>query len=430
MVRSEGEEEMHKRMRYLSILLWLFWTGLLSTILITLRYILRTPKPLQSVLPGEAYLYKWTHGHIYYHVHGKQEAPPIVLLHTPEIAASSYAMRRLMDDLAQHYRVYALDLLGFGQSDHPAITYSAEMYVQLYRDFLSQVVGQPTTLLACGLSCNYSIATAALEPALCERLILLSPTSLFSERATRLPFASVFQWPFVGLVIYAMLTRRPILRAVIARQHGCKPASISDMALDHYVAVAHQLGAQHAPLAWLAGRLQLDVSSCLEQLPQPILILWGVHALNERSSLAYQYNISAQTQIALIHDAGISIQEEQPEAVIATIVSWLSASRGGVPACGHKAIPGAEQSLVGEEQQDTTVVTEQHEQQATVNDVGVDTQPTTAAAAIEAYCVKCKQKRPMQSPKEVITKSGRHALEDTCPACGTKLFRFVASKEK
>ncbi len=45
---------------------------------------------------------------------------------------------------------------------------------------------------------------------------------------------------------------------------------------------------------------------------------------------------------------------------------------------------------------------------------------------VEAYCVKCRQKRSMEDPREIETKNGRHALEGTCPVCGTHLFRFVA----
>jgi hypothetical protein len=49
-----------------------------------------------------------------------------------------------------------------------------------------------------------------------------------------------------------------------------------------------------------------------------------------------------------------------------------------------------------------------------------------AGSEVEAYCVKCRQKRIMADPQEIETKNGRHALEGTCPVCGTHLFRFVA----
>lgn len=52
----------------------------------------------------------------------------------------------------------------------------------------------------------------------------------------------------------------------------------------------------------------------------------------------------------------------------------------------------------------------------------------SATAAIEAYCVKCREKREIQNPKEVTMKNGRNAVEGTCGVCGTKLFRMVGKK--
>jgi len=50
--------------------------------------------------------------------------------------------------------------------------------------------------------------------------------------------------------------------------------------------------------------------------------------------------------------------------------------------------------------------------------------------AAEAYCVKCRQRRMIQGARKVITQKGRHALEGTCPVCGTKLFRFIAREKE
>ncbi len=43
---------------------------------------------------------------------------------------------------------------------------------------------------------------------------------------------------------------------------------------------------------------------------------------------------------------------------------------------------------------------------------------------MEAYCVKCKQKREMKEPKEVTMKNGKKATTGTCPSCGTKMFKI------
>jgi len=48
--------------------------------------------------------------------------------------------------------------------------------------------------------------------------------------------------------------------------------------------------------------------------------------------------------------------------------------------------------------------------------------------ATMAYCVKCRQRRPMKNEHEVTTKNGRHALAGVCGVCGTKMMRFISSK--
>ncbi|HQV74718.1 MAG: hypothetical protein KBA60_05180 [Flavobacteriales bacterium] len=47
------------------------------------------------------------------------------------------------------------------------------------------------------------------------------------------------------------------------------------------------------------------------------------------------------------------------------------------------------------------------------------------AAAVEAYCVKCKAKRNMKEPKEVVMANGRKAMKGTCPECSTGMFKIM-----
>ena len=43
---------------------------------------------------------------------------------------------------------------------------------------------------------------------------------------------------------------------------------------------------------------------------------------------------------------------------------------------------------------------------------------------MEAYCVKCRQKREMKDPAETTMKNGRPAVTGTRSICGTKLFKI------
>src|SRR5258708_12403386 len=62
---------------------------------VALRHIIDTPQPLERILPGEAHLYRWRHGHIFYKLLGNRDAPPLVMFHTPSLATSTYHIRKL-----------------------------------------------------------------------------------------------------------------------------------------------------------------------------------------------------------------------------------------------------------------------------------------------------------------------------------------------
>lgn len=48
---------------------------------------------------------------------------------------------------------------------------------------------------------------------------------------------------------------------------------------------------------------------------------------------------------------------------------------------------------------------------------------------MEAYCVKCKQKREMQDPQPEFTATGTPGTRGVCPVCGTNMFRMGRTPE-
>ncbi len=47
-----------------------------------------------------------------------------------------------------------------------------------------------------------------------------------------------------------------------------------------------------------------------------------------------------------------------------------------------------------------------------------------AEETLTAYCVKCREKRPMKDPRAVYAANGSPATRGTCPVCGTALTRI------
>jgi hypothetical protein len=53
---------------------------------------------------------------------------------------------------------------------------------------------------------------------------------------------------------------------------------------------------------------------------------------------------------------------------------------------------------------------------------------TAADADRAAYCMKCRQKRPLVDGKEVTMKNGRTAVQSQCPVCGSTLNLILPAR--
>src|SRR6266700_8113446 len=99
---------------------------------------------LDTVLTGEKRRYPWKYGDMFYEVKGERDAKPLLLIHGFGPGASSFEWRKNIDVLSTQFRVYVVDLLGFGLSDCPSTDYTAETFTDLISDFIREVIGRPT----------------------------------------------------------------------------------------------------------------------------------------------------------------------------------------------------------------------------------------------------------------------------------------------
>lgn len=69
--------------------------------------------------------------------------------------------------------------------------------------------------------------------------------------------------------------------------------------------------------------------------------------------------------------------------------------------------------------------TENKDEYFTSYDIGSE---GAAKESIEAYCVKCKEKREIENPQEIVLSNNKHAISGSCSTCSTKLFKFGGGK--
>lgn len=242
----------------------------------------RAVAPLGDPLGGDARTFEWRGHQIGYTVRGS--GPPVLLVHSIHAAGWSYEWNRNVEALAPGHTVYAIDLLGFGRSSRPAIRYSARLYLSLISDFAEQVIDQPCALVASSLSAAYALVLGARDPQRFPALVVVQPTGL-----VRLNDASgaggdvarlAVDSPVLGTAYFHSLVSRPSLRAFLKLIYHDNDL-VTDEMVEAYYAASHQPGAKHAPAAFVAQQLNIDVRQAVRRLTQPALLVWGEQARME-----------------------------------------------------------------------------------------------------------------------------------------------------
>jgi pimeloyl-ACP methyl ester carboxylesterase len=283
----------------------------------------------EAALSGETGYYPWTQGSVRYTVKGRGE--PLALIHGVYPGASSFEYRKVFDRLAERYRVFALDLLGFGQSGRPAIDYTPALYVELIEDFLRQVVGaadHPAHVIVSGMSAAFVIHAAARRPEYFSSLTLIEPQGQPGATRPTAWLASVgrralLRSPLIGEALYNMATSRPGLRRTLGRTAYSGERQISDDILDQYYMMAHQPGGRFAPADALAGALDTAVGDAFASLSMPTLLIWGRNDRGAPVSRARAFQkLRSGLELRVFPTGGIP-QEEAPDAFLREVTVWL-----------------------------------------------------------------------------------------------------------
>jgi pimeloyl-ACP methyl ester carboxylesterase len=106
---------------------------------------------------------------IFYVVKGEGE--PLLLIHG--YGAGSWVWEKQINILSKNYKVYALDIIGYGYSDRPRIEYTPETYIHFLRDFIDGLEIERATLIGNSMGGGIAWAMAALFPKRVGKLILI-----------------------------------------------------------------------------------------------------------------------------------------------------------------------------------------------------------------------------------------------------------------
>jgi pimeloyl-ACP methyl ester carboxylesterase len=221
-------------------------------------------------------------GHVLsYYEDRHAQGRPLVLLHSVNACASAYEMKPLFERFRRARSVFALDLPGFGFSERDAKPYSSELYTDDLIDFLTCVkdAAQAADVVALSLSCEFAARAAVLRKDLVNSLSFLSPTGLQATPTGRrrsrhhvVASSGSATDPWWGRLAFEALASRPSIRYFLGKSFvGPVDRGLRSYAYD----TAHQPGAEHAPLAFLSGKLFTEgIDKIYAKLERPVLVLY------------------------------------------------------------------------------------------------------------------------------------------------------------
>ncbi|KAH8058652.1 hypothetical protein JL722_5876 [Aureococcus anophagefferens] len=245
---------------------------------------------------------------------GAADAPPVLLVHG--FGASSYHWRANVNAIAEAgYRVYAVDLCGFGRSEKPVMDYDSDLWVEqcaaLLRDVAGCGSGARAVVAGNSIGGFTALALGALHPELVRGVASLNGAGRFApppdvaaaEEAARL--AAEDAGPAAALAALGAAVRRAVVAAafVVTKQ----PPRIQQVLRQVYPVFPE--------------RCDDDL------LAAPLLLCWGerdpwvVSAIGDRYEAAATALGRDVTRVSI--DGGHCPHDENPAQVNAALLDWM-----------------------------------------------------------------------------------------------------------
>ncbi|MGP9818927.1 alpha/beta fold hydrolase [Salinarimonas sp. NSM] len=276
-------------------------------------------------------------GRLSYYVAG--EGPPVLLIHSINAAASAYEMRPLHERLSTHRRVYTVDLPGYGFSDRSPRSYEIRLFTNAVLDMADVIRDahgpRAFDAVALSLSCEFLARAAREAPDAFASLAFVTPTGFSKgshrkraapETPMRVPGMRSFLNAPWGRPLFRGLTSERSIRYFLQRTFGRKDVPEDLVAYDWRT--AHQPGAEHAPFAFLSGRLfARDVRDLFEDLTLPIYVLHGTKGDFKDFSEA-NWAIARRNWLFSAFDTGALVHFEKPDEFLGAYQRFLGEVAG------------------------------------------------------------------------------------------------------
>ena len=257
------------------------------------------------------------------------ELETLVFLHAFGGGSSAYEWSKVYPAFAAEYRIVAPDLIGWGNSEHPARNYQISDYLTTIKEFLEQTCSGSVTVVASSLTAAFTIRLAIAHPLLFKSLILTTPAGLsdFGENYSRSFFAELVSTPILDRLLYSTgVATSNGIRSFLEQRQFAQSNRIYQEIVDAYLKSAQQPNAEYAALSFVRGDLCFDLSLYIPQLTIPTAIIWGQKSEFTGPEIGRRFaemNPQAIRFFQPLEDVGLTPQLELPAVTIGLIRRFL-----------------------------------------------------------------------------------------------------------
>ncbi|NES80049.1 MAG: alpha/beta fold hydrolase [Moorea sp. SIO2B7] len=260
---------------------------------------------------------------------------PLLLIHG--FGASIGHWRKNIPVLAENgYRVFAIDLLGFGGSDKPALDYTVELWREQIKDFWEAQINEPTVFVGNSIGGLVSLMLITKFPEIAAGGVLINCAGGLNHRPDELnlplrlvmgAFTKLVSAPVTGKFIFNRIRQKHRIRRTLFQVYRDHRA-VTDELVNILYEPSCDPGAQQVFASVLTAPAGPKPTQLLGQLEHSLLILWGENDPWTPISGARIYQEFAARNKGIefypIPNAGHCPHDEKPDIVNELILNWLT----------------------------------------------------------------------------------------------------------
>ncbi|HIK27637.1 MAG: alpha/beta fold hydrolase [Oscillatoriaceae bacterium SKW80] len=290
-----------------------------------------TAQQLKPIKNFEKLNWNWRSHKIQYTVKGV--GSPIVLIHG--FGASIGHWRQNIPVLAAGgYRVFALDLLGFGASDKPPLNYTLELWEELLTDFWAEHIQEPAIFVGNSIGALLSLMLVANHPQISAGGVLLNCAGGLNHRPEELNlplrlvmgiFTRLVNSPIIGQFLFNRIRQKHRIRNTLKQVYRNHQAITNEL-VDLLYEPSCDPGAQKVFASILTAPPGPKPTELLSKVKRPLLVLWGEDDPWTPIKGGKIFQEQAETkpiQFVAIPNTGHCPHDERPEVVNSLILNWL-----------------------------------------------------------------------------------------------------------